>query len=250
LKKNNYLCLFIAAQFMVAPCFFAALHHFLTPPPNLNYRMKNIICLLCFWFIGLGVYAQHLDSFFAYERNIISASLPDSMRTALQQAGYSAASAVQHGLIMVRKDDYWGCINQSGKLIIPCQYGYLKLIDNTCIIANSEGRMEAFWSMSWFAVNPLPLIQGGKWGIFDWAGKAVLPFEYRHMYTSGAFVAVSLIDEITQEETMAIWHTVKRKFVTDFGIYTFMGQFKDGKAELHGKKNGYIDTNGIVTHTD
>ena len=212
--------------------------------------MKNIICLLCFWFIGLGVYAQHLDSFFAYERNIISASLPDSMRVALQQAGYTTASSIQHGLIMVSKGDYWGCINQSGKLIIPCQYDYLKLIDSTCIMANSGGRMEVFAPMSCIYVNPLPMISGGKWGMFDWRGKALLPFEYNHMYTSGAFVAVSRIDKITHEETMAIWHTAKRKFVTDFGIYTFIGQFKDGKAELHGKKNGYIDTKGIITHTD
>ena len=232
------------------PLLFCRTISFPHPPHNPNYRMKNIICLLCFWFIGLGVYAQHLDSFFAYERNIISASLPDSMRTALQQAGYSAASAVQHGLIMVRKDDYWGCINQSGKLIIPCQYGYLKLIDSTYVLANNGGRMHYLSASSWTDINYLPLIIDGKWGILDWAGKAVLPFEYSYMYTSGAFIAVSRIDKITHEETMAIWHTVKRKFVTDFGIYTFMGQFKDGKAELHGKKNGYIDTKGIITHTD
>ena len=81
--------------------------------------------------------------------------------------GYDTIDTFFEGLALVRKDDKWGFIGKTGKVVIPLQYDYV-------------------WDFS----EGLARVQkDNKWGFIDKTGKVVIPLQYDYAYSFSNGVA-------------------------------------------------------------
>ena len=77
-------------------------------------------------------------------------------QTVFEVPQYNYHGTFFEGLAWVRSGEKYGCIDTSGKLIIPTEY------DNTLVFKNKYA----------------PASKSGKWGLIDQNGTVQLPIEY------------------------------------------------------------------------
>ncbi|MDR1706316.1 MAG: WG repeat-containing protein, partial [Clostridiales bacterium] len=79
----------------------------------------------------------------------------------------------REGLAPVIKDDKWGFIDKTGKVVVPLEYDQ--------VYSFSEGLA--------------PVIKDGKYGFIDKTGKVVVPLEYDDVYNISEGLATVMKDD-------------------------------------------------------
>ena len=103
---------------------------------------------------------------------------------------YSGAGPFEEGLALVRNGDLYGCINTSGKEVIPLNYseimpfneGLARVCEDKYGFVDKEGKavVPMIYSAAGdsFIDGLAPVRKNGKWGFIDKTGKVVIPFKY------------------------------------------------------------------------
>ncbi len=132
---------------------------------------------------------------------------------------YDNAWRFQEDMAVVQINDKVGCINRSGKLVIPAIYE-----------ATSQ----------YFSDGILRAKMNGKWGFIDKTGRLVVPFIYDNVLNfKGGLASVKLNDKYGMINRLG-------QVVIPF-LYEYIQQPSEGLIgiKLNGKY-GYLDTKGIV----
>ncbi|WMJ23061.1 WG repeat-containing protein [Paludicola sp. MB14-C6] len=86
---------------------------------------------------------------------------------------YECVHPFSDGLAAVKKDGVWGYINETGKVVIPCQFS--DLFEANIRFGSNYYEKEILYN---FSSGYAAITKGGKWGYIDKTGKEITPFIY------------------------------------------------------------------------
>jgi len=185
---------------------------------------------------------------------------------------YDWVSNFNEGLAAVCKDDKWGYIDTTGKLVIPCQYDYHvdpfkygvaivrirkenNYYDYYFGVIDKTGKLvlpieyDYIWN---FYDGLAEAGKDGKKGVVNTAGKIVIPFIYEdinsHGYIDGFPQGYVFSDGLAAVKKGDKWGYIDKtnKTVIPFK-YDYAQPFGEGLAAVSiNGKNSYIDKNGKI----
>ena len=171
------------------------------------------------------------------------------------------------GVVAIKKDTKMGVIDKTGKIIIPFEYDivYTHYHLNTVFYAAKKENSKIFYGVinlqnkevipiiyeeMLMDSNLVKLKKDGKWGLFDFNGKQILPIEYDAIST---YSREKLIQATKGDQLKFMNTSGKLLFEKAKKVYTING-CNDGMIRCKvNDKYGYLDLTGnemIVTRYD
>ena len=148
----------------------------------------------------------------------------------------------------IKKDDCYGYINDSIRIIIPCKYKAVGAFSSDGYVWVNDGCS--------FEKNSTKKFTGGKYGIYDKTGKEILPVKYK---TAGIFIpfeytySKASLDRMTQtDRTICVegsTHRMLRKWSIKTELFSsFANDIHGfwGSTKKEGHKNCVVDRTGKV----
>jgi hypothetical protein len=178
---------------------------------------------------------------------------------ALTPIKYSTFGEFEQGLAEVSADGKYGLLNKKWKEIVPLIYEDLDLIDSTCYIFKKNGRYglnylgegktgisPVYDKMEYQNESGLLLVSiGGKWGLLDLKGTAVLECVYdeiRPLWSIEPYVYPDT-DTIPQETSYDLIRDGKHGYADSRGTIMFPAEYDEQLRFFRGRavaiKNGH-----------
>jgi len=169
---------------------------------------------------------------------------------------YDNVSSFHEGIAVVQKDGKYGCIDKTGKLVIPLLYddiesfydGFSKVKKGTSrFLMNKSGVLVCDitkFDMVGFVSDGLFLVSlNDKYGFYNTSGKEIVPLKYDYVYSFCDGVARVEVGD-TFEEYVYINKAGVRIGQENFRA---QGDFSEGFGHVAvDEKHGYIDKNGKI----
>ncbi|MES1216849.1 MAG: WG repeat-containing protein [Bacteroidota bacterium] len=141
---------------------------------------------------GDGMFGFEKDGKFGYMDKTEKVIIP---ATYSYESTYSGISYFTKGYVKLKNDGKYGILDKTGKIVVPFDYDYLYVsptLNGYATVGKKDGSKTSYGVISLQNKVVIPLQyedissdsnlfafkQGGKWGLFDLSGKALLPFDY------------------------------------------------------------------------
>lgn len=171
------------------------------------------------------------------------------------------------GVITLKKDGKMGIIDKTGKIIIPFDYDYLatsyqlkdffvagKKAGTGYIYGIINSQNKEMISMNYYDIymdsNLVRVKENGKWGLKDFTGKQILPFEYDAITT---YSKEKLVQATKGDQFIFFDGSGKQLFQKAKSVYNIISCGEGMITCKVNDKYGYLDFNGneaIVTRYD